>query len=96
MFAVLLQYLSLEFAWYFLSTLCFRERICALIEMLSITFTSNGKREFVPRDQVSPFTCRLLFIISTNKLVVSRNFLSTRIVSSSFYLFIFYFENFST
>ena len=42
------------------------------IERLSITFTSNGKREFVPRDQVSS---RLLFIISTHKLVVSRNFL---------------------
>ena len=26
----------------------------ALLESLSITFTSNGKREFVPRDQVSP------------------------------------------
>ena len=25
-----------------------------LIERLSITFTSNGKREFVPRDKVSP------------------------------------------
>ena len=33
--------------------LCFRERICGLIERLSITFTSNSKREFVPRDQVS-------------------------------------------
>ena len=34
------------------------------LERLSITFTSNSKREFVPRDQVSP----LLFIISTHKL----------------------------
>ena len=34
------------------------------LERLSITFTSNSKREFVPRDQVSPF----LFIISTHKL----------------------------
>ena len=41
------------------------------MERLSITFTSNDKREFVPRDQVSP---RLLFIISTHKLVISRNF----------------------
>ena len=23
---------------------------------------SNSKREFVPRDQVPPFTCRLLFV----------------------------------
>ena len=26
-----------------------------LLERLSITLTSNGKRKFVPRDQVSPF-----------------------------------------
>ena len=40
--------------------------------------------------------CRLPFIISTQKLAVSRNFLSIRIVLSSFYLLIFYFEKFST
>ena len=34
--------------------------------------------------------------ISTHKLVVSRNFLSRRIVLSCFYLLIFYFEKFST
>ena len=37
----------------FFLTLCICEHICALIEMLSSKFTSNGKREFVPRDQVS-------------------------------------------
>ena len=42
------------------------------------------------------FTCCLLFIISTPTLVVSNNFLSIRIVLSCFYLFIFYFEKFST
>ena len=42
-----------------------------------------------------PCTCRLLFIISTRKLVVSRNFLSIRIVLSCFYVLIFYFEKFS-
>ena len=42
-----------------------------------------------------PFTCRLLFITSTRKLVVSRNFLSIRIVVSCFYVLIFYFEKFS-
>ena len=31
-----------------------------------------------------PFTCRLLFIISTHKGVVSRNFLSIRIILSCF------------
>ena len=43
-----------------------------------------------------PFTCRLLFIISTHKLEVSRNFLSIRIVLSCFYLLIFYFQKLST
>ena len=42
------------------------------------------------------FTCRLLFIISTHKWVVSRNILSIWIALSSFYLFIFYFEKFLT
>ena len=57
--------------------------------------TLNGKRQFVPRNQVSPLLVAL-FIISTHKLVVSRNFLSIRIVLSCFYLLIFYFEKFST
>ena len=42
------------------------------------------------------FSCRLLFIIPTHKLVVSRNFLSIRIGLNCFYLLIFYFEKFST
>ena len=63
------------------------------LEGLSITFASNGKHEFVPSDQASP-TTRSLFIISTHKLVVSHNFLSTKIVLSSFYLLIFYFQKF--
>ena len=60
-------------------------------------FTSDGKREFAPRDQVSPLlVVRSLFIISTRKLAVSRNFLSIRIVLSRFHLLILYFEKFST
>ena len=43
-----------------------------------------------------PFSCRLLFIISTHKLVVSSNFLPIREFLSCFYLLIFYFEKFST
>ena len=39
-------------------------------------------------DQSFLFTCRLLFIISTPKLVVSGNFSSIRIVLSCFYLLI--------
>ena len=34
------------------------------LERLTITFTSNGKRKFVPRDQVSPITCRLFLHIN--------------------------------
>ena len=42
----------------------FNSHICSIyislsgllvVERLSITFTSNGKREFVPRDQAFPF-----------------------------------------
>ena len=76
----------------------YRERYVLLnssLERLSITFTSHGKREFVPLHQFSLFTCRLLFIISAHKLV-SRNFLSIRIVLSRFYMLIFYFEKFPT
>ena len=43
-----------------------------------------------------PFTCILLFISSTHKLVVSRNFVSMRIVLNRFYLLVFYFEKIST
>ena len=52
----------------------------ALIDSLSIAFTSNGKCEFVPRDRVSHWAV----ITSTHKLAVSRNFLSM----SCFYLLI--------
>ena len=38
-----------------------------LLVKLIITFTSNVKREFVPREEVSHFTCRLPFSISTHK-----------------------------
>ena len=41
-------------------------------------------------------TCCLLFIISTPKLVVSRNLLFIRIAFELFYLLFFYFEKFST
>ena len=57
-------------------------------------FTSNGNREFVLRDPTSfLFTCRLLFIISTPKLVISRNFLSIRIVFSCFFFSSFIWRN---
>ena len=66
------------------------------LERLSIKFTSVGKKTRICTTWPSfPFTCRLLFIISTHKLLVSWNFLSIRIVLSCFGLFIFYFEKFS-
>ena len=68
-----------------------------IIERLRVTFTSNGKREFVPDDQVSSLhVIYCMFIISTRKLVGSRNFLSIRIFLSSFYMLVSYFEKFST
>ena len=59
------------------------------MERLNIKFTSNSKRKFVPRDQVSPLLddyCSLFQLGAQHKLVVSRNFLSIRIVLSCFYL----------
>ena len=41
--------------------ICLRQVLT--VETLSIMF--NGKSEFVPRDQVSPINCRLLFIFYT-------------------------------
>ena len=65
------------------------------LDRLSITFTSNGKGEFVPRDQVSSSLvvyCSLFL----HKLVVSCKLLSIRIVLTCFYLLIFHLEKFST
>ena len=60
-----------------------------------MTFTSNGKREFVPRDQVPlylSFTVLYFYtkIFSSTQFLIDKNFLSC------FYLLIFYFEKFST
>ena len=49
---------------------------------------SNGWQDIWGYNLFVLDTCRLLFIISTHKFVVSRNFLSIRIVWSSFYLLI--------
>ena len=61
------------------------------------TCTSRSCQDQVFFERLSiTFTCGLLLIISTHKLVVSRNFLSIRIVLSFFYLLIFYFAKLST
>ena len=65
------------------------------LERLRFTFTPNGKREFVPRDQVFPLffvDCLLLLHKISEFMLV----LSTRIVLDCFYLLIFYAEKFST
>ena len=55
----------------------------------SVSFQSFVLRHWCPQHQETT-------IISTHKLVVSRNFLTKRIVLSCFYLLIFYFAKFST
>ena len=62
---------------------------------VSMTFTSNGKLEFVPRDQVLlylSFTVHYFYtkICSSTQFLIDKNFLSC------FYLLNFYFEKFST
>ena len=46
---------TIKFRWRFPGLIFWSARLYHMsLERLSITFTSNGKREFVPRDQVSP------------------------------------------
>ena len=65
------------------------------MEKLTIALTANGKREFVPLDQVYFY---LSFAVHYNYSKISRftPILSVRIVLSCFYLLISHFENFST
>ena len=68
---------------------------CNTTEVKNHVYVKRQTRDYTTWPSL-PFACRLLFIISTHKLVVSRNFLSMRIVLSCFYQLIFYFEQFST
>ena len=43
-----------------------------ILRRFRVGFTVNGKREFIPPDQVLPLLFILLFITSSQKLVVSR------------------------
>ena len=70
-----------------------------LIQRLSITFTSYYKREFLTRDQVSPYLSPTVHYFYTyisgwisgfTQFFIHENFVSC------FYLLIFYFEKFST
>ena len=64
----------------------------------NITFTANGKSEFVLRDPSFPFTCRLQFIVTTTKKIGRYTpILYIRIVLSSFIsLLLMHFENISS
>ena len=78
-----------------LSGFSLAETICPPIEVKHHVYVQRLVRIYTTLPSF-PFTCRLLFITSTRKLVVSRNFSSIRIVLSCFYVLIFYFEKFST
>ena len=66
-----------------------------LIERLRFTFTPNGKREFVPRDQVFPYFPFTIYCFYT-RISSFMPVLTIGIVRGCFYLLIFYSEKFST
>ena len=80
----LVSSLSLSFSSYLVLINLAKRFIGYTLDRSSITFTANGKREICTTWPSFPLTCRLLFIISTHKLVVSRNFVSIRVVLSCF------------
>ena len=63
--------------------------------MLSVTFTQTSNANLYHVIKCPLYLSLTVVIISTPKLVVSRNLLSIKIVLSCFYL-IFYFEKFAT
>ena len=66
-------------------------------EELRFTFTPSGRREFVPRDQVTvPLIFHLLVIAYTQKIYGFMPVLTIGIARDCFYLLIFYSEKFST
>ena len=77
---------------FLLSFQCFKP-VGGLLERISIAFRANGKREFVPRDQVFP-----LIVVYYNYRKIGRftPILSIAIVLSCFYLLISHFKHFST
>ena len=66
-----------------------------IIERLRFTFSPNGRREFVPRDQVFPFNPFTLYCFY-KKISSFVPVLTIGIVRDCFYLLIFYSEKFST
>ena len=77
---------------FLLSFQCFKP-VGGLLERISIAFTTKGKREFVPRDQVFP-----LIVVYYNYRKIGRvtPILSIAIVLSCFYPLISHFKHFST
>ena len=99
--------LSLKTFWFVYKTVVYFLQLRYIVltsKLLAVNSNSEVKHHVYVKRQTRicttwpsfPITCRLRFIISTHKLVVSRNFLSVSIVLSCFYLLIFYFEKFST
>jgi len=81
----------------FLSWWILQRRNTHEFNVFPVTFTVNGKRGFLPRDQVFPlhvlvFNCSFLLQKMSSFTVLS----AKRIVLEYFYLLIFYFEKFST
>ena len=67
-----------------------------LLERISIAFTANGKREFVPCDQVFPLIVVCTILYNYRKIGRFTPILPITIVLSCFYLLISHFEHFST
>ena len=65
------------------------------LEILRFTFTPNGRRECVPRDQVSPYFPFTLYCFFS-KISSFVPVLTIGVVRDCFYLLIFYSEKFST
>ena len=65
------------------------------LERERLTFTRNGRREFVPRDQVFPYFPFTLYCFYT-KISRFKPVLAIGIVWDCFYLLILYSEKFST
>ena len=90
-------YISVE--WRFCYFQCFKP-VGGLLERISISFTANGKREFVPLDQVFPLIVFffLSFTVHYNYRKIGRftPILSLTVVLSCFYLLISHFKHFST
>ena len=93
-----LLYSSLNYRRYIFITILTEIVVAATynIRDIKITFTPNGKRKFVPRDQVFPLFFVYWGLLLLLKMSSFMPVLSKRIVLDCFYVLIFYSEKFST